>query len=138
MNQLAINTKIIGRLGPLLAPLSVHLNGNCSTLRELLTCIVREQVGAFRDRQESRRLIQILTEKQISEGFEKGSFISGGEDLEQSVDVDEAIQAACSAFEDGFFYVFLGNTQLTSLEEPVELGETAEALFVRLVPLVGG
>ena len=54
------------------------------------------------------------------------------------MDVDEAIQAACSAFEDGFFYVFLGNTQLTNLEEPVELGETAEALFVRLVPLVGG
>ena len=128
----------MGRRGPVLTPISVQVSEDCPTVRGLLASIVRKQIDSFRDRQESRRLIQILTEGQIANGLETGRFVSGGDDLQQPVDVDEAIQAAYTAFEDGFFYLFLDNTQLTRLDEPIGLGEVTEALFVRLVPLVGG
>jgi hypothetical protein len=138
VKQLIINTKIVGRRGPVLAPISVQVSEDCPTVKGLLASIVQKQVDSFRDRQESRRLIQILTEGQIADGLESGRFVSGGEDLQRPVNVDEAIQAAYTAFEDGFFYLFLGNTQFTSLDKQVGLGEVTEALFVRLVPLVGG
>lgn len=138
MKQLVINTKVIGRRGPFLAPLTVETDESHLTVRGLLSCVVREQVKSFHERQESRRLIQVLTERQASEGAEIGKFSFGGDDLDQPVNVDDAIQAACTAFTDQFFYVFVDNNQLSSLDASVDLGDTTEALFIRLVPLVGG
>jgi hypothetical protein len=138
MTQVVINTKLVGRRGPLLSPICLQMNEVSSTVGELLASVVREQVRSFRDRQDSRRLVQILTERQITDGLEAGRFISGSQDLQQPVDVDQAIQAAQTAFEDGLFFLFIGDNQLTSLQQEVELGESTEALFVRLVSLVGG
>lgn len=83
-------------------------------------------------------MVQILTESEMTDGLEIGKLVSGGQDLQQQVDVEEAIRAAHTAFEDGLFYFFLSDTQLTRLDEPVELGRSTEVLFLRLVPLVGG
>lgn len=138
MKQLVISTKLIGRRGPLLAPITLQLDTEATTVRSLIASIVREQVAAFRDRQASRRLVQILTESEMTDGLEIGKLVSGGQDLQQQVDVEEAIRAAHTAFEDGLFYFFLSDTQLTRLDEPVELGRSTEVLFLRLVPLVGG
>jgi len=121
-----------------MAPISLQLEDDTLTVRGLLASVVRGQVSSFQDRQASRSLVQILTDRQIVEGLEGGRIVSGGQDLDQQVDVDEAIRAAHLAFEDGLFYLFLGDTQMTRLDESVELGESTEALFLRLVPLVGG
>ena len=138
MKQLVINTKVIGRRGPFTAPLTVETDESHLTVRGLLSCVVQDQVKCFRERLESRRLIQVLTERQACEAPEAGKFSFGGDDLDQPVNVDEAVEAACTAFADQFFYVFVNNNQLTSLDAAVDLGETTEALFIRLVPLVGG
>jgi hypothetical protein len=138
MSQLLIQVKVAGRKGPVLQALAVEVDERRSTVRDLLTSIVREQVRSFGERQESRRLLQVLTEKRISEGHETGRFLSGGSDLRQSVNVDDAIEAACLAFKDGFFYFFLDNVQLTDLNDPVDTTRNREALFVRLVPLARG
>jgi len=138
MKQLVINTKVIGRRGPFTSPLTVETDESHLTVRGLLSCVVQDQVESFRERQESRRLIQVLTERQACEAPEAGKFSFGGDDLDQPVNVDEAVEAACTAFADQFFYVFVNNNQLTSLDAAVDLGETTEALFIRLVPLVGG
>ena len=138
MKQLVIKTKIVGRRGPFTTPLTVETDEVHLTVRGLLSCVVREQVKFFRERQESRRLIQVLTERQAQEGAEIGKFSFGGDDLDQPVDVGHAVEAACTAFADQFFYVFVNDNQLTSLDASVDLGETTEALFIRLVPLVGG
>jgi hypothetical protein len=138
MSQLLISVKVVGMKGPVFQPLVIELDERSSTVRNLLASIVRQQVGTFAQRQESRRLLQILTEKQIAEGRQTGRFFSGGSDLQQTVDVNEAIEAACLAFRDGFFYFFLDNVQLTDLNESVDTTRIREALFVRLVPLAGG
>lgn len=108
------------------------------TLRDLLTQIVRSEVANFQDRQRQRRLLQVLSPAQISLGIEQGKVELGGSDLEQKVDVDEAIATALQAFTDGLYFVFLNEQQQENLDDVVTLHPDSQLLFLRLVPLVGG
>ena len=62
----------------------------------------------------------------------------GGEDLQQSVDEERAVEAAFSTFRDGLYFVFIDDVQVESLDAPVSLRPESELLFLRLVPLAGG
>ncbi len=108
------------------------------TLRNLLTQIVRSEVANFADRQRQHRLLQVLTPAQINLGVEQGKVDLGGNDLQQEVDVDEAIAAALQAFTDGLYFVFLDEQQQEHLDDIVTLQPDSQLLFLRLVPLVGG
>lgn len=108
------------------------------TLRSLLTHIVHAEVEAFRSRQSQRRLLNILSPEQIQLGLAQGKIESGGSELDQAVEVEEAVEAALEAFTDGFYYVFLDEQQIEDLEAKVVLNQQSELLFLRLVPLVGG
>lgn len=111
---------------------------NTTTLRDLLTQIVRSEVASFEDRQRQRRLTQVLSPAQISLGIDQGKVDSGGSDLEQTVDVEAAIATALQAFADGLYVVFLDEQQQGTLEDVVTLKPDSQLLFLRLVPLVGG
>lgn len=106
------------------------------TLRALLTQIVLAEVAGFTDRQ--RRLLQVLSPAQISLGVEQGKVESGGNDLEQVVDLERATETALQAFIDGFYFAFLDEQQQENLDDVVTLQPHSELLFLRLVPLVGG
>jgi len=108
------------------------------TLRDLITRIVLEEVAAFRQRQEERRLLRVLTEAEIARFAKLGKVNPGGQDIQQEVDLQEAVKAALQAFEDGLYYVFIDGVQQRSLDDPVRIREDSRILFVRLVPLVGG
>lgn len=45
---------------------------------------------------------------------------------------------ALDSFQRNGFFVFVGDRQVTDLDEELTLAETDEVSFVRLVPLVGG
>lgn len=111
---------------------------DCLTLRDLLSQIVRAEVAGFADRQSQRRLMQILSPSQIRLGVEQGKVDSGGSDLEQAVDPEQAIATALQAFADGLYFVFLDEQQQENLDDIVTLQPNSELLFLRLVPLVGG
>ncbi|MEM8780128.1 MAG: hypothetical protein AAGF26_14900, partial [Cyanobacteria bacterium P01_G01_bin.49] len=68
----------------------------------------------------------------------QGKVDMGGKDYEQDVDIDGAIETALQAFEDGFYYVFIDDEQIETLDQLVVLKENSQLLFLRLVPLVGG
>ena len=80
----------------------------------------------------------MLTERSVEEGLSSGRVLSGGADAVAPVDADAAVAEALLAFEDGFFKVFVGDDELTSLGDTVELTSDVEVLFLRLVPLAGG
>lgn len=107
------------------------------TLRELITQIVRGEVQAFEQRQQERKLVRILTEKEIEAGLEKGRVDSGGRDLHQEVDADQAIATALQAFEDGIYLVFLDDEEQRELDRQVYLQPDSKLTFVRLVLLAG-
>lgn len=133
-----MNVKVVGRRGPVLQPIPFEPEEKCTTVRGLLASIVRQQVRLFAERQESQRLVRILTEKEVEEGHAAGRILSGGSDLRQSVDAEAAVEAAWTSFRDGFFYFFLDDEPLTDLDQAVDVTQSREALFLRLVPLVGG
>lgn len=129
----------MGKTQPLFTNWQLALDLDQSViLRDLLTQIVRNEVASFEDQQKQRRLIQVLTPKQISLGLEQGKVDLGGSDLAQAVDVDQAIAAALEAFTDGLYFVFLDDQQQENLDDVVTLRPDSQLMFLRLVPLVGG
>lgn len=108
------------------------------TLRDLISWIVAKEVESFRQRQDERRLIQVLTAQEISAGVEAGKIDSGERDLKQTVDEDSAIATALEAFTDGLYYVFIDGSQQTNLDSPVYVKPDSTVTFIRLVLLAGG
>jgi hypothetical protein len=137
--MLLVQGKALGRKKPLFDDFSVpppatgHL-----TLRSLLGYVVRQEVAKFKTRQAERRLLRVLTERQIEEGLAKGKVDSGGSTLDQNVDVDAAVAAAIEAFQDGLYLVVLDEAELKDLDAPISLTEASRLTFIRLSLLAGG
>jgi len=141
---ITVECKVMGRSRPITPDWSIGVPpewqglGGRLTLRDLIRRVVREEVSGFQARQQERRLIQILTERQIEQAVARGKVISGGSDLDQTVDPEAAVAAALLAFVDGLFFVFLDDEQKTELDSPISLKSDSHLTFLRLVALVGG
>jgi hypothetical protein len=141
--ELALSARAVGRRRPLVPDWSVPISpeeserGEPLTLRQLITRIVRQEVAAFRQRQSERRLVRILTERQIAEGLERGRVDPGGRTLDQPVDDDEAVANALQAFEDGIYLVILDGEEQRELDREVHLAPDSHLVFLRLVMLAG-
>ena len=141
--HLTIRARAVGRTQPVIPDWSLpwapecHPGGEPLTLRELITRIVREETAAFRQRQREQRLVRILTAPQIEEGLAKGRVLTGGRDLHQSVEDEQAVAAALQAFEDGLYLVILDGEEQRELERQVWLRPDSELVFLRLTVLAG-
>jgi hypothetical protein len=77
---LIITGNAIGKRRPLFEDFSVPAppditndeGGGGLTLRELIAHVVRHEVAAFRKRQEARKFLRVLSERQIEAGVERG------------------------------------------------------------------
>lgn len=141
MTTLTVATKVIGHKNAPLSEFAVPLPPDgppAPTLRELLAFLVEREVIAFHERQEARRLALVLSPDDIAAGAARGKIDSGERDLGQRVDPAAAVAAAIQAFEDGFYYVFLDEAQVETLDAPLAVTEDSRLLFVRLTPLAGG
>ncbi|MEZ5403783.1 MAG: hypothetical protein R2729_29155 [Bryobacteraceae bacterium] len=138
MPTLAISARIVGRRTPALQPVRIPVDRPFRTARELIEALVRQQVSAFRDRHQDARMLRVLTDREIEEGAETGRLVSGGvEFAPQPVDLESAIRSAITAFDDGFYFLFVNDVQVETLDTPLPAGDL-DALFVRLTPLAGG
>jgi hypothetical protein len=143
-STITVEGKVLGRKKPLFAdwsipfPPDLQQSGNRITLRDLLTRIVREEVRAFRERQEQRRLTRVLMQDEIEQGARAGKVDMGGRNLDQEVDGAQAVDAVLQAFEDKLFLVFVDGEQPQELDYQVYLEPDSRVTFVRLVMLAGG
>jgi hypothetical protein len=143
MSSLTISARVMGRRKPLVPDWQVpwppegHTGGEPLTLRQLLTRVVLREVEAFQQLQQERRLVRILTERQIEEGMSKGRVDSGGRELHQPVDADSAVATALQAFEDGIYLVILDGEEQRELDREVHLQPDSHLALVRLVMLAG-
>ena len=144
MSVLTISARAAGKRKPLVPdwqvpwPPEEHDSSEPFTLRQLITCIVRQEVEAFKQRQEQGKFVRILTEREIGEGLNRGRVIPGGRDLNQDVDPERAVGAALLAFEDGLYLVFLDGEEQRDLDQQIFLQADSHVVFVRLVMLAGG
>ena len=107
------------------------------TLRDLITRIVVHEVESFKNRQEKRRLTRVLSPAQIEEGLAKGKVESGGQDLDQPVEIDSAVATALVGFEDGLYLVVIDGVEQRDLDAQVFPRPGSRITFVRLVFLAG-
>jgi hypothetical protein len=140
-----ISARAAGTRKPLFADFSVPLppgvdgegGGGGLTLRDLIAHVVRHEVDTFRDRQEARKLDRVLSPGQIAHGLASGKVDPAGKDLKQSVDVDQAIAAAITGFEDGLYLVLIDGEEQRELDRQVFLQSDSKLTFIRLVFLAG-
>jgi hypothetical protein len=107
------------------------------TLRELIAGVVRAEVAAFRERDERRRFVRALTEREIAEGARRGRIDPGGRESEGSVDPEVAVGAALLGFEDGLYLVIVDGVEQRSLDAQVYLRPDSRLVFLRLTFLAG-
>jgi hypothetical protein len=142
--MITIQGKALGQRRSLFADWSIPLPPEASggdgsfALRDLIAQVVRSEVAAFRDRQEERRLVRVLSAAEIAQGAARGKVDMGGRDLDQKVDAEEAVAAALQAFEDGIYLVAVDGRELRDLDQAVYLTEDSRVTFIRLALLAGG
>lgn len=135
-----VEAKVIGQKRLLLEGIKIPLDlAERVTLRDLITRIVLDQVQAFRQRQDERRLIQFLSAEQIAQGAARGKIAMGGSEIgAQVVDDQAAIANALQAFRDGIYLVFVNGQQIHDLDAALPLQAETRVSFVRLMMLAGG
>jgi hypothetical protein len=137
-STLTISGKVLGKSQNLFTSWHMSLSKQRLTVAGLLTQIITAEIQSFGDRQAERRITKVLGLVEIEAGVALGKISSGGSDLEQVVDVQEAVENALQAFTDGFYLIFIDDEQQEDLTAVVELKADSELLFLRLTPLVGG
>jgi len=143
--MLTLSARVLGRRQPLLPDWSItwppegdDRGEESLTLRDLLTRVVLEEVGAYRRRQRERRLARVLAPREIEDALERGRVDAGGRDLMQEVNDEEAVATALQAFEDGVYLVILDGDEQRDLDRQVFVRPDSHIVFVRLVMLAGG
>jgi hypothetical protein len=143
--SIIVEARMVGRRKPLWTDWEIPLppegakGGSRTTLRDLLTRLVHEEVVAFRERQVQRRLPQLMTRTEIEAGAAHGSIKPGASEVEpQAGDEAAAVAVALQAFEDGLYYVFIDGKQEEALDREVFLGSDSRVTLIRLVALAGG
>jgi len=142
--SITVEGKVVGQKRSLFTdwrielPLDNERPGDHLKLRDLITSIVIEEVNAFRLRQEERKLARVMSYRQINQGVIGGKVDPGEHDIQQEVNIDEAIAVALQAFEDGLYFVFIDEVQQTLIDSEVSLKTNSKVMFLRLTALVGG
>lgn len=136
-----VETKVFGQKRPMAdweAPIPDIRAGERRRLRDLISDIVLDEVRAFQERQESLKLIRVLSAAQVQAGVERGKINPDGGELGQTVAPENTIDTALVAFTDGLYFVFIDGVQQTELDAEVFLKRDSRVLFLRLTPLAGG
>lgn len=142
--MLTVKGQVLGRKKPLFADWSIPIppaarSDGGFTLRQLIDGVVREQVSAFRQRQEDNQVLRVLTARRIAAGQAAGKITSGESEVSpQKVNVEDAIGNALQAFEDGIYLVVVDEVQCKSLDAPLYLRDDSTVTFLRLTMLAGG
>ena len=108
-----------------------------STLRELLTELVKTEVGRYNEKGTDRQVIPFLTGEEIEEQAETGKVGFGRIYSDRKADEKKAAENACQCFSDGLVRVFRNEEELTELDAPVRLHERDCLTLIRLTFLSG-
>lgn len=143
--SIRVEAKVVGKRRPAATPWHIplaELFPNTSAvetplqLRTLIEYVVRAEVRAFQQRQEGRRLLHVLSPRQIDDAASQGKITLGGVEqtqIKENVDEDAAVRIALQGFADGLYLVFLDAQPQRDLDAPIQLQPTSTLLFVRLV-----
>lgn len=142
--EFTVEAKVIGQKQPIFTGWHIELppldenQGDHLKLRDLIIAIVTKEVEGFKIRQEERKLARVMGRAEIEQGTMRGKIDPGEHDLQQQVNLENAVAVALQAFEDGLYFVFIDDVQQTNLDSEVFLKTKSKVVFLRLTALVGG
>jgi hypothetical protein len=102
------------------------------TVRELIRHRVREEVARHNSAPAMPWRGLVTPEEAAARGLIRAASTSKRIDWERQADI------AAQAFDRNGFFVLVGNRQVESLDEVIDLAHDEHVAFVKLVPLVGG
>lgn len=140
MLTVAVEVRLVGRRKAVLEPRRVPLDlaAGATTLRLIVSSVVRSEVAAFQGRSAERSVVEVLTDGAVEEGALVGRIVSGEAEPAVPVDVEAAIDVALLAHADGLYQVVIDDVPINSLDDEVALSARSSLMFIRLVALSGG
>lgn len=134
---LAGKRRLLDRWSVPIEPPSDGEDDGALTLRDLITRIVHREVAAFDHRQQARQFVRVLSEREISIRAATGRVDPGGRPSDGSLDVEDAVAAVLTAFQDGLFLVLLDDVEQKELDAAVHVADDSRVAFLRLTLLAG-
>ncbi|WP_342433267.1 hypothetical protein [Neobacillus sp. FSL H8-0543] len=132
-----VSVKQAGKRKEFIKEEELVLNGNPSTLRELITEIIHKNVESYNSRPLDSKLVHYLSFDEIESQVSTGKVGFGYRVNEQQADAEKAIETAMLAFTDGLYRVFIGDEESESLDAPLAIKEGDVLTFIRFTMLSG-
>lgn len=135
--KIYIQMKAAGKRKPVLDHVPYELPDHVSTLRGLLTELVRIEVERYNEKGTDVQVVPYLTKEEIGDQAEAGKVGFGRIYSEKRADVAKASENALQCFEDGLVRVFQNDQELQQLDVPVQIQEGDSFTLIRLTFLAG-
>jgi hypothetical protein len=118
-------------------PIDIDVKGDITTLEELISQIVSQQVKDYNAKILEKPLVDFLTTDQIESKADTGKVGFGAIYHEGKADVKVAVKNALHAFVDGLYAVAINKKAISDLKEKITLKENDEMIFIKLTLLKG-
>jgi len=135
--RVSITVKSIGKRKNALTRLPVDLPHTPKSLREFIAALVEWNIHGLQERQQQLSIFTYLSESEVEERAANGKVGFGAIYHEGVPDIYEAVATAILAFEDGLYRVFIGDSEVEALDEPLSLQEDDEIALIRFTMLAG-
>lgn len=136
--KIFVNLKQIGKKKNSIDKREYQLKDDIQNIEDLIKAFVKIEVEEFNKRADNLKLIDFLTNQEISDNSQVGK-ISFNEDYNtKKQDLNKAIENALLSYQDGIYCIFLNEERLTdSLKQEICLKDEDSLTFVRLTMLAG-
>lgn len=132
-----VTVKSLGKRKPSLAKQATELPETTGTLRQLISNMVTLQVQALEDKKSQIEWLAYLMPEEIESQRAAGKVGFGAVNNEGTPELQQAIETAVLAHEDGLYKVFVNEEEVHQLDEPLTLREGDELVFIRFTMLAG-
>ena len=136
-----ISIKRLGKRQPIVEKQTFSLSQsflNTPTLKNFIKAVVEKEVNTFNEKLEDNNLLPYLDEATLVKMAQHGKVDFGDKYNRTSAILDEAVQTALQAFEDGLFMVLIDGANCKRLNQTLHFRPNSEVVFLRLVALAGG
>ena len=143
--RLLASVKQLGKKKPVIGERELQVP-EVSSLRELITAIVRGEVAAYNaraadsaegDAETPVTLLAALSKDEIEDKASAGKVGFGLKYNAKRPDEENAVENALLSFEDGLYRVFVNDEETQNLDVPLSLKNGDKLTIVRLVMLAG-
>lgn len=135
--NIIVNVKQLGKRKNKISGVDFYLENQPKTLRQLITEAVSTCVKQYNLRIENGEKAKPITQQQIEDRAELGKIAFGINYNGKKADLQTAIDTAILGFEDCLFKVFVGEDDIESLDEEIEITENADVTFIKMTMLSG-